>query len=174
MIRTCALLISSVEKSDDPLSPDFIPSVFFLFVGSPVKRKQKQALDSYERRSKRQSLKVSLGIDLPEEEQAVTAQAEEPPGISSSSTAINESDAVGCPHVVELEEVKLRLKNAEYELQLLRAQVKKLKYHNRILANRVGLTEDDLICNDEKVKLYTGLPSYALLMVIFEVAYKML
>ena len=43
----CANFVSG-KKSNDPLSPDYVPSVFS-FVSSPLKRKGQQQLDDYER-----------------------------------------------------------------------------------------------------------------------------
>ena len=41
----------SGSKSEDPLSPDYVPSIFE-FVASPVKRKRKIELESYIRRKR--------------------------------------------------------------------------------------------------------------------------
>ena len=42
--------VLSGKKSDDPLSPDFVPSVF-AHVSSPVKRAATKKMDSFQRRS---------------------------------------------------------------------------------------------------------------------------
>ena len=45
----CSAHFISGKKSDDPLSPDYTPSIFS-FTDSPLKRKSKQKLGVYERR----------------------------------------------------------------------------------------------------------------------------
>ena len=67
-----------------------------------------------------------------------------------------------CDHQKELD-------NTRCELTLLREEVKKLREGMKNSEGTVGtLTEYALICDDEKVQLYTGLPCYATLMVVFE------
>ena len=60
------------------------------------------------------------------------------------------------------------LDNTRCELTLLREEVKKLREGMKNSEAVGTLTEDALICDDEKVQLYTGLPCYATLMVVFE------
>ena len=49
--RICSKHFISSEKNNDPASPDNVPSVF-AFVDSPLKKKKRQNLKSYERRLK--------------------------------------------------------------------------------------------------------------------------
>ena len=48
--RLCSQHFVSGAKSDDPLSPDYVPTIF-RFMKSPKKRKQSRALLAYERRT---------------------------------------------------------------------------------------------------------------------------
>ena len=49
-VMTPYLLTLSGKKSDDPLSPDFVPSVF-AHVSSPVKRAVSKKMDSFHKRA---------------------------------------------------------------------------------------------------------------------------
>ena len=56
----CSEHFISGKKINDPLSPDYVPSVFS-FVRSPLKHKGQQQLDNYERRRKARIHQTCVG-----------------------------------------------------------------------------------------------------------------
>lgn len=167
----CSKHFISGTKSDDPLSPNYIPSVF-KFVVSPVKRKQQQNLESYERRKKRRLLLGSSSIS--------SSVSSSTSAIQDSAVGVDEQSVAICippdypatsSHVSTAEQLDVDADGAvslQCHNKLLQSQVEQLRAENKLL--RAGNTpfEDSLICDDESVKFYTGLPSYAVLMVVFD------
>ena len=161
----CSAHFIGGRNSDDPLSPDFYPQVF-ASVSSPVKRKQKRSLEAYERRAKRPRLKLPDDREVCDGSQPCQASEDGTSPVVGKAAAgdaddSREGEGLCCDHERELEQQKC-------ELYLLREEVSKLRTEKDKQMFSEALTEDDLICDDEKVRLYTRLPCYATLMVIFE------
>ena len=96
----CSAHFVSGKKSDDPLSPDYIPSVFS-FVKTPEKRKAKRAVERYEQRqlSKKQRLEYSKTAQdrgssssstLEPHTQGITKE------VATQTTAVETTDAATC------------------------------------------------------------------------------
>ena len=199
----CCKHFISGKKSDDPLSPDFVPSMF-TFVSTPTKRKQQEKLSSYERRKKRRKLFPSsstsnLKSTQRSEENLDGGEGAELNDQEGLNTFSERSDLEGPDflppdysasdelrqHVVDAHEFAvLQRENVLLQQQIshLREENKQLTTNNVLLQHRVTdllaenkqlkasnvLSEDSLMCDDDSVKLYTGLPTFAVLMVVFE------
>ena len=165
----CSAHFVSGKKSEDALSPDYVPSVFS-FVPSPVKRKQKILFESYERRSKRRCRSRLLPLSsepatrtdpMPPAEGGLSATAsnDRVPDVENGSDFIPPDDPASA--VVDGAGEKSDVVNLQCHNTLLQEQVSKLQAENQFLCSNDVLSEESFINDDEKVKLYTGLPSYA-------------
>ena len=98
----CSAHFVSGKKSNDPLSPDYIPSVFS-FTNSPQKRKLQQQVDGYERRRNVQK-RVRL-------EGAISDSAEKVSDIENTENVEQEQGTMGVEYdsdranIVRVEEV---------------------------------------------------------------------
>ena len=188
----CSEHFISGKKSEEPLCPDFVPSVF-KFIASPVKRKQKRSLETYERRKRRRLFPPSTSQStLASSEILATADAYDPPVSTAwssgpnfippdypATTTLEERPLLTACEVAALqrsnnqlqdETSKLRTENEELADSnvLLRRQLAESEKENKQLHSSSVLSEESLAHDDHGVKLYTGLPSYAVLMVVFE------
>ena len=165
----CSAHFVSGKKSEDAFSPDYVPSVFS-FVPSPVKRKQKILFESYERRSKRRcrsrllplsSEPATRTVPIPPAEGGLSATAsnDRVPDVENGSDFIPPDDPASA--VVDGAGEKSDVVNLQCHNTLLQEQVSKLQAENQFLRSNDVLSEESFINDDEKVKLYTGLPSYA-------------
>ena len=163
----CSAHFVSGKKSEDALSPDYVPSVFS-FVPSPVKRKQKILFESYERRSKRRcrsrllplsSEPATRTVPIPPAEGGLSATAsnDRVPDVENGSDFIPPDDPASA--VVDGAGEKSDVVNLQCHNTLLQEQVSKLQAENQFLRSNDVLSEESFINDDEKVKLYTGLPS---------------
>ena len=147
---------------------DYVPSVFS-FVPSLVKRKQ-ILFESYERRSKRRFRSRLLPLSsepatrtdpMPPAEGGLSATASNDcvPDVENGSDFIPPDDPASA--VVDGADEKSDVVNLQCHNTLLQEQVSKLQAENQFLRSNDVLSEESFINDDEKVKLYTGLPSYA-------------
>ena len=139
----CSAHFVSGKKSDDPLSPEYVPTLF-AHTGSPAKRKAGD-MSRYQRSQAAKRRKIDAE-----------------PG-SSCSTDEEESDseigAQKCSTMTDLSgDDVLKLQD---ECQLLGAE------NHRLKDSADCLTEASFQNNDAKVKFYTGLPSFATLISVF-------
>ena len=141
-------------KSQNQISPDFIPSVF-AHVSSPRKRQRKPALDTFHRstdikRRRRENTKKAeaaqtlLDLSLPTdvEVDVLPAQTADQPGTQC------QTDVSG-KYIDSLVD----------DCQSLRKEVAAFKESNRHML-------ESALEDETKVKFYTGLPSFAVLMTI--------
>ena len=148
-------------KSDDPLSPDYIPTVFS-HVTSPQKRKKEMDLKKFEKRQETKKRRVEeekrrkaaeglLGLSsMPEVEEAPIHKPPTPPPPLGHCNS---------------EQCKQYFKALEDECQALRTENIKLKEkHHNVRFDEVSFSQDD-----EKVRLFTGFPTYPKLMVVFNI-----
>ena len=146
----CSLHFVDGKRSDDPLSPSYVPSLFD-FMGSPAKRKASSDIARYDRslakRTKEQNADTSwsgsvdelLRNDIPEE------------GPELNQDIIDRLQKEN----KELKEQNMKLKE---ENQKLKEVVKSSSQHS--------LSEESFRCDDLKVRFYTGLPNFSTLMAV--------
>lgn len=162
----CSAHFVSGRKCDDPLSPDFVPSIFE-YLSSPVKRKRKRELDDYERRKK-----ARLARGHHDSEAGVTTVASP----DSSFPLYHVSEAIhtepvpsrAVHHVGTQTDLSAHaILGIEEECQILRNEKSQLERALRL----TKLTEETFKSDDEPtndlVKFYTGLPSRTVLMAVF-------
>jgi len=182
-------------KSDDPVSPDYVPSVFN-HIKSPKKRKivkdmeryermvstKKRRVDNHHRMSAAQAL-----LDLSEDGNG--SQFCEPHTGTSTSTCMSMRDIedLECS-ILKLEnengkllreyeslkhdnerlvEEKRTLKEQCTQLEEECKHLRELKANSESQVQQFSLTQESFKNNNAKVKYYTGLPTYATLMFLF-------
>ena len=165
------MLLFPGKKSCDPLSPDYVPSVFS-FVPEAVQQKKKANLERYLERQHLKSqrsvaastllaLKEGSRSTVPgkiEEADAVVDVVPEEPVIKDGSccthgTSISTQTDVTGDHMERLER----------QCQALQTEVHNL----REKVEGLTLNETTLSTNDEKVRFYTGLSSYLVFIGLF-------
>uniref|UniRef100_A0A667X785 DDE Tnp4 domain-containing protein n=1 Tax=Myripristis murdjan TaxID=586833 RepID=A0A667X785_9TELE len=158
------------KKSDNPLSLDFIPSIFN-YMPSPEKRKRKKMLEMFNRRQKLKLQKVPTGCPHDGSKHPVADQipTREPP-ITETTDREPENDVQSVPDDPATppcigETTEKRMQSLEAECQALRSENILLKEK----LNKTALNETSLQNNDKKVNFLTGLPTYTVLMTIFHI-----
>ena len=160
----CSAHFVSGNKSDDPLSPDYIPSVFS-YVGSPDKRRAKRQLERYEQRkhSKRRRLEYAQKSDDAAEGMDVdpTANGVAQTHAVSTRDSTTMTDTPRPVSTTTMTDVTSRYIEAlEDECIQSTSKLDKNSKPN-------PLSQDAFKDDDQKVNFYTGLPSFQILMVIF-------
>lgn len=154
------LFHNSGKKDDNPLSPDFIPSIFS-HVPSPKKRRRTKDMDRFEgrrdmKRRRDEEMKRSDAVagllDLSVGEDTL-------PQATTSSNPDSGKLLIPC----ENEACKEYVKCLETECQALREEVQQYK----TIVKSVKFDEVTFEQNDDKVKTMTGLPSYEKMMTVF-------
>jgi len=170
----CSKHFISGEKSTDPLSPDYIPSVF-KSVSSAQKRKLEEGFSRYERRKATKRKRNENMVKLSGHSARTALRTSSVP-LSSSRVNANSNGVLETlqNHIEQATKAKecWELKEPVRELE---KQVNDLTNQNRILQtviddykSRTDVTETVLKDDDKKVKYYTGLPSYELLKIVFD------
>ena len=138
-----APILSVVQKvANDPLSPAYIPSIF-IHVESPVKRKSERDMIRYATRKRKfeEYLKEEPQADHNSEPEI------EVPAVATMT-------ALSMYYINQLEEENQHLREENHSLKDV---IAKQEMHEHSFRD-----------NPTKVKFYTGLPSFATLMVMFE------
>ena len=170
----CSAHFISGAKSDDPLSPSYVPTVFS-YVESPVKRKAAQDLARYERGTVAKKRKEEYSFRQLQE----TAKAHEAQGDCSLAEDAN-LEVQGSPldsenkdGTAEVEggtvDVATMTDTSGEDIAKLQEACQLRREENSLLKTSCGasLTKESLQNDDAKVKFYTGLQSFATLMAIF-------
>ena len=146
----CSAHFVGGAKSNDPLSPAYNPSVFD-YVTSPVKRKAEGDIIRYERNkaSRKRKFEESLKIQC-----QVTGNTDHEPEVEVSVPAVSTMTVLSMDYISKLEEENHQLRK---ENSSLKDEVSKQEFDEHSFRD-----------NETKVKFYTGLPSFATLMIILE------
>lgn len=174
-------------KSENPLSPDYIPSIFE-HTSTAEKKRRNMLLDTFSRRQRTkrqrraQAEKSSAAlVHLPVTSPTESPQESEQPSADLSSTEC----PVGESENADLEEnsplpatvaasdgptcnsdiCKQQVRALEFQCQALRTENMLLKE----IISKTELNETALENNDKKVNLLTGLSAYSLLIALFQV-----
>ncbi|XP_055012542.1 uncharacterized protein LOC129409806 [Boleophthalmus pectinirostris] len=182
--RLCSDHFISGRKSDNPWSPDFIPSIFN-YVPSPEKRKIKMRLEVFNRRQKAKLQKMEqtklsaeaisprASTDCPQESskdptvhqtpitEPLNESTHEEPG--NDVQPVHHDDPTTPP--CSTETCRKYVQSLEQECQALRTENMLLKEKN----NRITMNEMTLHNNDKRVNILTGLLTYSILMTIFQI-----
>ena len=148
----------SGSKSNDKLSPDYVPSIFSQ-TESPRKRKAEQNLHTYTRRKEarrrrskalnREAVSRTDLLSLTEGDTETLKDDEGSTEVETTYLSMKDAATMTDMNFVNLEEECCHLRCEKLKLE------KSLKH--------TSFDEKDLNGNDEKVKFYTGLPTYATL-----------
>ena len=155
------------ERSDNPLAPNFVPTIF-KHIDSPSKRKLVKDMDNFVRRQdmKRRRL-VSDTVDSESEEETDKKIIREP----AREDQFSAKDQLMYEKSIEKQDLQKErsLKN------MLQAEFDQLKEENTVirkslddLKGRVSMKQEELKKDDKKVKYYTGLPTFGLLKTAYD------
>lgn len=172
----CSAHFVSGKKSEDPLSPDYIPSVF-AHTSSPVKRKRRSDLVAYYRRrkAKRLSQDAARQAEIVRQEAARQKQKEasrhETEAIEVEEVREDEEDAAMA--LLNLSQLATRdvvvqtdsLSSLQLE-ELYKLREEKCKLER--LVERMKMNIECFKDNSAMVRFYTGLTSFDTLMVVFK------
>lgn len=191
----CGAHFLNGSKSDDPVSPDYVPSVFS-YINSPQKRKLESDMKRYDRTVSTKKRRVDIS-DRMSAAQALLDLSEDGNGsrfcephtgtFTSTSMSLSDIELLECS-VQGLQEENSKLLR---EREGLKQNNEKLLRENRMLtetctqvqeecktlerskaeseniAAQASLSQESFLNKDAKVKYYTGLPNYATLIALF-------
>lgn len=140
------------KKSDDPLSPDYIPSIF-VHVQSPLKRKKHRDLDAFKRR-KEMEIKRTGNEELTASSSATTNATNEAPQEVVQTPTFQHCGGTDCTSYInalnsECQSLRDNLVRSNKELQSIRMDM------------------DSFRNDDNRVKQLTGIPTSAKLFVLY-------
>lgn len=167
------------KKSDNPRSPDYIPSIF-KYLSSPERRRKMMQLELFHRtlnsRLQRSREQASSPSPVPStacpqdnsKEPTVDYLTEKPEETThnefeSDFQLIPGDNSDTATLLCSSENCKKNIKSLEMECQALRTENMLLKQQMK----RTELNETSLQNNDQKVHILTGLRTYSLLMTVF-------
>ena len=191
----CSVHFVSGIKSNDPLSPDYVPSVF-CYTKSSVKRKLASDMERYERKVEAKKRRVE-NCDRLAAASSLLALSEDGNGSAycEPHTGLHTLTSLTMADIDKLERENDHLKSENMQLrkecewlkdensrlaketdvlkidcQKLRREHEQLTTTNRTLEDTIrkqSLNEEFFENNNAKVKYYTGLPTFTTLMAIF-------
>ena len=187
----CSAHFVSGKKSQDPISPDFVPNVF-RHMDSFAKRKKMRDLNKYTIRKrflKKKLLMVKERDDAKkkreteekerracEEEALAKAEARESAATTllelTQSAGCTESESVDCDLDGPIPTISQVLGSISTEVQtdITVGDLQQLEIKSAV-AEKKQLTENGFKCNDDLVKFYTGLPCYSRLKAVFDLVF---
>ena len=149
----------SGRKSDNQLSPDYVPSIFD-YVRSPLKRKRPSTLEDYHRRKRSTATRVEGTIRIKAVSSLLVLQ-------TGSGTSSREDAYAG--KLTQTEPVSTTSFGAQTET--IMSSISNLEErHARLTKEKIAIqmTEQSLQGDDNRVKFYTGLTLYVMLKALFE------
>lgn len=153
--RLCSDHFISGEKSDNPLSPDYVPSVF-MHVPSAVIEKGKLIMKTFIRRQaahRRKYLQQTEGLLG-----SNTVKLSSRPSKKNRRQQTDRDIEATC----DIDSIKAHIHFLKMEVQVLRAE-------NLLQKEKKPKIESSLHNNDTQVLLLTGLPTFSVLMALFRV-----
>lgn len=152
------------KKSDHPLSPDYVPNIF-AFIRTPKKDRSRAAVAKFE---KRQELKQRKR----EHERKMSAAS----ALLAMSAVMDEVPDEDNDELQHLEtttsrSVAVQTDMTGDDIQRLRVECGNLREENMSLHEenkKVSLEQSTFEQSDNKVRYYTGLPAYTVLMAVFQ------
>jgi len=160
----CSAHFVSGNKSDDPLSPDYTPSVFS-YVGSPDKRRAKRQLERYKQRKHSKGRRLEYSQKSDDAAEGIDVDPTVNGVAQTHAVSTRDSTITDTPRLVStttMTDVTSRYIKA-LEDECLRSTGRLDKY-----SKPNPLSQDAFKDDDQKVNFYTGLPSFQILrMVIF-------
>ncbi|CAM1293284.1 Uncharacterised protein r2_g235 [Pycnogonum litorale] len=151
--RLCSQHFISGAKSDDPLSPDWIPSIFS-FTTTPEKAKKRITIEAYNRRVKSKKTRKVTQEHVPNE----IKKSDE-----SEETFIDVRD-------MPTREMGTQTDMTGSDIDSIVTECKQLRNENlalKELKDRIKFDFDVFRDNDEKVCQFTGISSFAVLVAVF-------
>ena len=149
-------------KSDDPLSPDYVPSIFD-YVRSPLKRKRASALEDYHRRKRSTATRVEATMRMEAASSLLVLQTGS--GTSSSTSRVDAHAGKS----TQTEPVTTTSVGTQTETTM--SFISNLEEgHARLTKEKIAsqMTEQSLQGDDSRVKFYTGLTSFVMLKALFD------
>lgn len=182
--RVCSAHFIKGVKSDDPLSPDYVPTVFDHTTCSE-KEQVKVQFTAYERRKenrrkRRENFNPLLAKRRVRHKSKQNEGTMTDTTVESVTSLERENSEIRCKYQMltdqyqELSKKHQQLaeeyQNLEDKYCMLSEEYQKCQDDKALLksqCDRVAMTKEHLRDDDKKVKFYTGLPSYTVLLAVF-------
>eukprot|EP00058_Branchiostoma_floridae_P004929 XP_002590417.1 hypothetical protein BRAFLDRAFT_201218 [Branchiostoma floridae] len=167
--RLCSAHFISGKKSEDPVSPDYVPSIFD-YVPSHVKRKRHCDLDTYEHRQKLKTRTKPSDPDKTERRcrggagEILTGRSAESTPKPSDPDKTERRCRGGADEILTGNSAEsgagenLTQNPVDYEAECRALRVENHNLRQTITA--LSLTEEIFMVDSEKVRFHTGLPNY--------------
>ncbi|XP_060789859.1 uncharacterized protein LOC132894265 isoform X6 [Neoarius graeffei] len=164
--RVCGEHFISGKKSDNPRSPDYVPSIFTR-TKSSAKRQNTKALQKSEKRQNLKKRKRGSRKQVTAECAVLGLRDTDVTTPSECSTDSTESS----PEVADLEDEGSAEALDENETLSFELQCRILRKENRTLKEQLkkySLCQESFSEDNDKVEQFTGLPTYGIMMVTFQ------
>ncbi len=158
----CSAHFISGKKSNDHLSPDYVPSVF-KHLDSPTRRRQASKMEAYERRKHANQARAK---SVQADNEKLEAERERSEPVCASVELQVESSALALqPHSIGTQ-TELSSEDVSYMEECLDQSLQFVGVHTDVLSKEFMESGSSKVPG--VIKFYTGLPSYSRLKVLFE------
>ncbi|KAG7511425.1 THAP domain-containing 11 [Solea senegalensis] len=174
--RLCSDHFISGKKSENPRSPDYVPSIF-KNVPTPEKKRKGMQLDEFDRGQK-SKLQRCERVSSPQDrslESSLQPTAENDTEAPAEESTYKELKEDFQPIPTDNDELATPLCSSETcrkYVKYLELKYQAIESENLLLKEKIsstGLNETGLQNYDKKINILTGLPTYSLLMTVFNV-----